>query len=258
MRKLLAAIIIFCASPALAVEQPEAMDNLFTITYQEVEQAVGNALADKGVAEKVSAAVYAKQGDVAFSYSKPMHAEVRGLRYDTDSRRWSANIMAMGEAGVISAFPVSGRYEALAEVPVLKRAVRNGEIIQSDNIEIRDVPVSQTRSDTVTDLGSLVGKSPLHYVSASRPVRMHEIDLPPVVKKNNVVQMHYLSPGMEIITSGQALEDGTKGNVINVRNLSSKKIVQAVVDENGSVTVSPPQPTRTESTASLGDLYATK
>ncbi len=77
------------------------------------------------------------------------------------------------------------------------------------------------------------------------------------MKKNNIVQMRYISPGMEIVTSGQAMEDGAKGNLIGVKNLASKKIVQAMVEDSGNVIVSPPEPKRAETTPSLGDLYAT-
>jgi flagella basal body P-ring formation protein FlgA len=239
----------------------EASDkaHLFTVSYAEAEAAVGNALADKGAAEKVAAMINGRKNQPLFSYSKPMRVEPRGLQFDHGSNHWSANLLIVSEGEVITAFPAAGRFDKLVEIPVLKRAVRNGQIIEAEDIEIRDIPVLQTRGDTVTDIGSLIGKSPSHSISPSRPIRVHEIAQPAMIKRNSVVQMHYRSGSMEIITSGQAMEDGAKGEFINVKNLASKKIVQAMVADNGHVSVNPPESARVqaESNPTLKDLYAT-
>ncbi len=51
--------------------------------------------------------------------------------------------------------------------------------------------------------------------------------------------MRYLSPGMSITITGQVLEDGARGSTVDVRNLTSKKIVRAVVEDANTVDVSP-------------------
>ncbi|MEK7387982.1 MAG: flagellar basal body P-ring formation chaperone FlgA, partial [candidate division NC10 bacterium] len=73
----------------------------------------------------------------------------------------------------------------------------------------------------------LVGQSPERTISPYRPVRDHEIARPALIKKDAIVQMRYQSPGMEITTTGQAMADGSKGRMIAVRNLASKKVVHA-------------------------------
>ena len=57
----------------------------------------------------------------------------------------------------------------------LKRDVRNGDKINKDDIEMRTFAISRTRSDTVTDISQIEGKSPIRTISANRPIRAHEI-----------------------------------------------------------------------------------
>lgn len=239
MRNLFAAILfLLAATPALAL--PETIDGkaaLFPLTYVEAEEAVGRALSEKGAGDKVAASINGRGNQPLYSYTGPLTVEIRGLKFDKPSAHWSANLLLVADGQVVTAMPAAGRYDTLAEVPVLKRQVKNGDVIRDTDIEIRDLPVSQTRADIVTDIASLIGRSPLHSISAFRPIREHEIAMPPLVKKNNIVQMRYQSPGMEITTTGQALEDGAKGSVIGVRNLTSKRVVQAVVDDVSAVSV---------------------
>jgi flagella basal body P-ring formation protein FlgA len=102
---------------------------------------------------------------------------------------------------------------------------------------MRDFPITHTRNDTITDATQLVGKSPVLAISPSRPVRQHEIASPAIVKKNSIVSMRFTSPGMEITATGQAMEEGAKGDVINVRNTVSRKIVRAVIADANTVDI---------------------
>ena len=49
--------------------------------------------------------------------------------------------------------------------------------------------------------------------------------------------MRYKIPNMEITTTGQAMADGAKGEAIEVKNTTSKKITRAVVVDSNTVDV---------------------
>jgi len=219
--------------------QAQKMAPLFEVSYREAEEAVNRALVEKGAGGKVAATITGDSSNPLFSYTRPIKIEVHSLTFDKASGRWGANLLAVAESDIITAIPAGGRYDEMMEVPVLKREIRNGDVIGQADIEIRDFPVARTRSDTITDISSLIGKSPARTISAGRPIREHEIAALSVVKKNSLVQMRYSSPGMEITATGQALEDGAKGSSIAVRNLSSKKTVRAVIEDSNNVSVTP-------------------
>lgn len=235
----------WCAfsAPALAAveEAPlpasAAQHALFQLSYEDVEGAVGFALADKGAGQKVAATVSGDRRKPLFSYDKPISVEIRGLQFDSSNKRWNASLLFVSGEAVISAIPVAGRYEETVEIPVLKRQVKSGEIIRAEDIELRDHPFVRTRSDTITDLSSLVGKSPTRSISPGRPVYESELASPALVKKNSVVQIRYLSAGLEISATGQSVDEGAKGDVITVRNLDSKKLLRAVIADEKTVDV---------------------
>jgi flagella basal body P-ring formation protein FlgA len=142
----------------------------------------------------------------------------------------------------------------MIELPVLKREVRNGEIIGQNDIEIHDFPLNHSRADAVTDMSALIGKSPVRTISPQRPIREHEIASPAIVKKNAIVQMHFNAPGMEISATGQAMVEGAKGDVIDVKNVTSRKIVRAVITGTDSVDILSPG---TETSQLTGGSHAT-
>ncbi|MDX2073625.1 MAG: flagellar basal body P-ring formation chaperone FlgA [Alphaproteobacteria bacterium] len=189
-----------------------------------------------------------------FSYRRPISVEIRGLRFDTGTRRFNANLVSIADNQVISAKAVTGRFDALIEVPVLKRSIRAGEVIKYEDIELRDYAKARARDDTATDMAALIGKTPQRIITAGRPIRLHELQQEAVIKKNDMVKMTFSQGAMEISTTGQAVEDGVQGSVIGVRNLTSKKIVQGTVHDANTVVISGGNETRISSLGA-GGIY---
>lgn len=243
IRNFIASAAIGFMIPTLAfatIEEPPSVASpkyIFQLSYDDAEGAIGFALSDKGAGNKVAATINGHKTDALFSYNKPIAVEIRGLQFDKARGQWNASLLFVNDGATVSAMPVSGRFEEMTEIPVLKRQVRAGDIIKEADVEIRDYALSRTRSDTIGDIASLVGKSPSRAISPNRPIREQEIAQPVLVKKNGIVQMRYSSPGVEITVSGQATEEGSRGSVISVKNLGSKKIVRAVVEDENTVSI---------------------
>jgi len=65
-----------------------------------------------------------------------------------------------------------------------------------------------------------------------------------VVKKNDMVLLHYEVPGIVLTMRGQALDSGSEGDTVNVLNISSKRTIQGVISGPGRVTIPSPSTTR--------------
>ncbi len=224
------------------VTSSQPVSYIFNITYEDAQDAIGKSLTEKLSSEKtggqtIAAVINGKKNMPLYSSNKPVNVEIRGLRADDKNNSWSANMVITGEDKVISALPLAGRYMVMSEVPVLKRQIRNGELISESDIELKSFPVGRNYSDTVNDISSLIGRTPVRGVSPNRPIRSSEISAPALIKKNALVQMRYKTESMEITTAGQALADGAKGDVIEIRNVTSKKVARAVVSESNIVDV---------------------
>ncbi len=262
MTKLLAALFIMFAAPALATTTDPAAgepQHVFQLTSEDAEKAISDALATQGAGAKIAATIIGhNKSDPLFSHGKPITVELRGLTFDKSTRRWSTSLMAVSGEEIVTAMPLSGRFEEIVEVPVLKRQIRSGELISEDDLEMRSFPVHRTRAETVTDMKELIGQSPMRTLSTGRPIRSHEISGPVLVKKDSIVQMRYSMPGMEISATGQAMEEGSKGRMIAVRNLASKKVVHALVDGENTVMIKPVSKVpNLEARSQTGEAHAT-
>ena len=245
MKILLLSFIWLCSffSAAYAQESTETVanvQNVFQLSYGDAEEAVAAALHQKGIDDKLLVTMNGRKDQAIYSYDKPVTVVIKGLQVEKIDHHWSASMLFVANGEVISAIPAAGHFDEIAELPVLKRAIRAGDIISENDIEVRDFSQTHTRTDTVTDMSALIGKSPTHNLSPARPIREHEIANPTVMKKNAIVEMRYSSPGMEISTTGEAMNDGARGDIINVRNSASKKIVRGVIADNKTVTIIAP------------------
>lgn len=232
----------FAMAEDVAPTQPAEQSYIFNISYDDAQDAISKALTEKLAADKqagksIAATINGKKSTPLYSSNKPVSVEIRGLKSDNDKNSWSASLLITSDSSVISAMPLAGRYSIMNEVPVFKRALKNGDIISEADIELKSFPEVRTGSDIITDTTSIIGKTPVRAISPTRPIRTNEIAGISIVKKNALVQMRYKTAYMEITTTGQALSDGAKGDVIEIRNVASKKTTRAVVADNNVVDI---------------------
>ncbi len=236
----------FAMAEDAAPTQPAEQSYIFNISYDDAQDAISKALteklgeklaADKQAGKSIAATINGKKASPLYSSNKPVSVEIRGLKSDNDKNSWSASLLITSDSSVISAMPLAGRYSIMNEVPVFKRALKNGDIISEADIELKSFPEVRTGNDMITNTADIIGKTPVRSISPARPIRTNEIAGIAIVKKNALVQMRYKTAYMEITTTGQALSDGAKGDVIEIRNVASKKTTRAVVADNNVVDI---------------------
>lgn len=219
-----------------------AFPSAYTLTQPDVEAAAAKALVEKGAGARIKAILLGNRTAVLYQSVKPVAPKLTSLNFDHNTSRWTANLLVTSGEDVLTAIPVGGRYVEVVQRPVLKRQVRSGETIGQNDIETLEFPVALTRNDEITDPKLLLGMGPRTVISPRRPIRASEISTPAVVHKNDIVTMTFSSGGVEISTGGQAMSEGSQGAMIEVRNLASKNIVRAMVEDAHTVSVNPPPP----------------
>ena len=226
-----------CALAKEADPQEETPAAPYQLMLEDVEKAVSDALVAAKLAPHIRATVLNSREKVLYAGQKEAHVELHTLKYDTSKFSWSANMLIMDGEKTITAKPISGRYNEEQALPVLNKRVLNGNVITKDDVVMQFFPATKARQDTVTTSEALLGKSPRHMISPNRPVRVGELTSPAVLKKGATVTMRYLTPYMDISTTGEAQEEGTVGDVIRVRNTDSNKIVRATITSPQEVVV---------------------
>lgn len=178
---------------------------------------------DKGVRVDVESDVY--------------EMEVSVLDVNHRSRQFGATLTFRSDNGRAQEIALNGRFEEVVEVPVLVSRLPAKQVISWDDIRFETLPLHRVDRNMVQDPDYLVGKMLRRSVSVGRPVRARDVMEPLLVERNTTVTMVYETPFMSIKTMAVALEDGGKGDVIRVRNTTSSRIVQAVIQDETMVSV---------------------
>lgn len=168
----------------------------------------------------------------------PVGVAVLDVVWDPRTNRFSATVEAPAGSPTALRQRINGHVFQIARIPVLNRAIARGDVISESDVEWSDVRVEAVRRDIITDISQLVGQEPRMQVRQGVPVRLTDVRRPVLVPRNSTVTMSLKTPFMSLTVQGKANEEGGKGDIIHVTNLQSKRVVEAVVDGPGSVTLS--------------------
>jgi flagella basal body P-ring formation protein FlgA len=215
-----------------ATSQPQAQMR-HIVSAQDIERAVREALILRGNEDAISVRVAAPNIGVVYRASTPVRVAIHALETNNTNHAWQAQAYMLSAQKTLSVIPVSGTFERMAHVPVLRSYIAEGDIITETDIEMREVPESSLRRGVAKSKAALIGQTPRRGISADRPIRVSEVTTPRMVSKGDSVTMLYTTPYMNIRGIGKALEHGTMGSVIRIRNLEGERdVVARVVGHN--------------------------
>ena len=133
--------------------------------------------------------------------------------------------------------PLAMAEEETVEVYVPARALSTGEIITEGDLQTITVPERDLSSNAVVDLKSLVGMEVKRTLREGSIIRKNAIAAPLLVRKKELITLTVETNQMRLTAQGQAMDDGAMGDVIRVMNLTSKKVISAVVSGKQSANV---------------------
>ncbi len=112
---------------------------------------------------------------------------------------------------------------------VATRPLRRGQTIAPGDVEVQAVTLDADRGQPVTELRQLIGQLAQRSVRAGEVVYAADVQEPVLVQRGEVVAVQCVSGGLVIRMTGRAEEDGSRGQIINVRNDRSRSLFQAKV-----------------------------
>ncbi len=164
---------------------------------------------------------------------------VKQVTHDPLSGRFNASLSWVGATGG-ETIRLSGRLEAMSEVPVLSKRVMRGDTIRSDNIQWLTLPTARLQRSVVLEVGDLIGKSAKRTLAANRPVRATDVRRPLLVNKGSSVTMVLQTPLMQLTVKGRALEAGSRGDIIRISNVQTNTVIEAEITGAGMARVDAP------------------
>lgn len=218
------------ATSGVSSSSSPSVGKIFTVSLEDAERALGEAIARQLSLPHAKATLLGQRTEVLYEASEPVTLEIKTLRAEKSSGRFSGNILVHGQNKVLTAFPASGRFEEMVEVPVLSSRVLPSQAIGAEQISTQFIPKSKWREAMISSAQELIGRTAKRGISPGRPIRKDELNSGSTVQRGDSVTMRFDADALSITSLGEALDDGEQGQTIRVRNIDSKKIVHAMVE----------------------------
>jgi flagella basal body P-ring formation protein FlgA len=122
-------------------------------------------------------------------------------------------------------------------VIVLSQPVQRGEIITRQHLAIEKRDVSKLRGDFITQAEQIENKQAARYIQAGAILGLRSFVEPKLIKRGDKIIISAMQPAFAIRMNGVAMMDGTKGQLIRIKNENSGRIINATVIEPGLVSV---------------------
>ncbi|HEN3659067.1 TPA: flagellar basal body P-ring formation protein FlgA [Yersinia enterocolitica] len=150
--------------------------------------------------------------------------DISRLRYDIscpDAQSWEVSVTV--------------KPDIYLPVWVAKNTLERGKVVAPDDIELKKKNISTAQGGYITDPDEIVGLTVKRRIRGLQVVTPSQLEQPVLVTRGQQVLMIAEQDGIEARMLGEALKNGRKGELIKVKNLSSKRTVTAIVDDMAKV-----------------------
>jgi flagella basal body P-ring formation protein FlgA len=146
-----------------------------------------------------------------------------------------ANLTFYDNGKEIKRITVSAQVDLYQKVVVADRYLKRHQEIQAEDLRLLPVNIQQLPPDAVTNLEEVLGKRMIVNLNGREPVRASLLEVPPLVKKGDVVNVILERNSLRISCLAEIKETGRKGDRVKLVNLGSKKELFGRVVDAGTV-----------------------
>lgn len=164
------------------------------------------------------------QGGVRVAAPASGQRDISRLRYDIscpDAQGWEVSVTV--------------KPDIYLPVWVAKNTLERGKVVAPDDIELKKKNISTAQGGYITDPDEIIGLTVKRRIRGLQVVIPSQLEQPVLVTRGQQVLMIAEQDGIEARMLGEALKNGRKGELIKVKNLSSKRTVTAIVDDMAKV-----------------------
>ena len=192
---------------------------------------------------------YKKEGDVYEITLSNIPAKIKipksgydaqvhvGNRFDAKGREM-VHFKVSHEGRLIKKISVSALVKVFEDVVFTKEYVKKGVVVKENDLEIRNIDVTNYQRPLVKRKKDLVGKVFKRTMPENRMIYHSYIDEPYLVEKGKRVKLKASIGSVGwVYTYAIARENGKKGDIIRAQNVDSKKMINALVGEKGILIV---------------------
>lgn len=237
--RLAASVGLTLLSPAQGANQlalPSATQQIDTAVTQAARSEIGDMAAAQrwGKVKMQTEAVIPPDASALPPCTAPLNAKSGGgtkrtllrLRYEVscpDNGGWTLTVAV----------------KTSVNVPLVTSAhtLERGRVIGPEDVVMREQNISLMQEQVFTDPQQVTGQTLKRRLNAGQPLSASVLDQPVLISRGQGVTLVINHQGIEARTAGEALKQGRKGEMIRVRNSSSQRIVDGIVESAGIVRV---------------------
>ena len=138
-----------------------------------------------------------------------------------------------------AAATVASRPGATVEVLTYARSLAAGDIVQPSDVVWSTVQAHQAPAGGPQDADQVVGLSAKRALRAGAVVTSRDLASPQVIARNDMVEVAYISGGVELTVTGKATRDASAGEAVPVLNTQSGRTIDAVAVGPGRAVAGP-------------------
>ncbi|WP_102866835.1 flagellar basal body P-ring formation chaperone FlgA [Pseudovibrio exalbescens] len=235
-------------------------DGLDIVTVHRKSVEVTADLITQMVRSKMTTQALAEDEDIEIRWATPLPAGIHAdagvadpvslthLNWMQSNGRFAATFNIVKD-GRTHSLTFNGNANRMVEVTTLARRIKRGKIISSRDLRTERIPAQRMARRSALDAEEAVGMAARRTLRAGSILSSRDVTAPLLVKRGEKIMVTYAIPGMQLTTIGRAKADGSMGDIIEIANMRSNKIVLGTVTGNGRAEVS----TLTQSVASLNE-----
>ena len=152
-------------------------------------------------------------------------------------RYFDANIKLGTHHGKALYKRVKGTINISQKAWVLANSVNRGHIITQNDLTHVWIKKRNIQDKNIISKEAIIGKQAHRRIAAGKPISEYQIREPILIESKQLVTVKYQYDNLLLTLQAQSLDEGSKGDVIRIMNLDSKKIFQAVVVGTGVASI---------------------
>lgn len=222
--KIIAVLFLLAATSVWA-------DETVVVSEDEISGAVKHEFVEQGGDENIELEFFGGQTSFTIENAKVAKIMISRLQYDATQNKFSAIAEIFADGQPYAKTTLSGRYFVMGEAWVPALNIEKGEIISRDKLKIIPVRMNRIKQIHVTDVDKLIDMQAKKSLKEGKLITDRDVGEVILIKKGKIVTSYYKAQGLQITALAEALEDGYRGQRIELMNTKSgKKFFAKVVD----------------------------
>ena len=206
-------------------------DDVLVLDENDMAKAVADEIANQGLGDDIEVEFFGGKTKFTFKDVGLVKIMINSLKLDEEQSRFVANAEIFAEGEMVESTRLSGKYYVKVAAFVPARTIEKGTIITNEMLKEISVRGNRVKDNIIIEKDKLIGLQAKKMLKEGKLVAEREVGQTIVVRKGDVVTAVYKSKGLQITSKSEALEDGAKGQRIELANTKSgKKFSAKVID----------------------------